>query len=258
VVEAERHLARAEIDRAVLAQAEARRAMEIARLTAEVETARRHRTEIDRPLALQALPDSKVCAGRRGSWNCSAAVQSEAVRANAEAQKAHSAELKDASALVKTAEARLSTAPPGPDTSGSDARVAEAKRAVADARAINPMFRIAAAWSRTPVEDLTAREFETVKHWAVIALSGATALATALAAIIASLRERDARPGKLSLALRKMIAARRKTLRRLEETVRVEVRDRVKLVYVPVHADTGLPVDPADTVTPLRVAGGKP
>ena len=259
VVEAERDLAKAEIDRGALKQVAERRAEEIARLAADVEAARRHRAEIDKPPELQAPPAGRTCAGKHGaSWNCGAGVQAEAVRANAAAQKAHAGELKDASAQVAVAEARLGTVAPAPDMRASDEAVADARRKVADARAMNPMFRVAAAWSRTPVEDLTSEQFETVKHWAVIALSGATALATALAAIIASLPERDGRRGKLLLALRRMIAARRKTLRRLEETVRVEVRDRVKLVYVPVHADTGLPVDPADTVRPLRAAGGKP
>jgi hypothetical protein len=57
----------------------------------------------------------------------------------------------------------------------AEAAVADAKRRVADVRLMNPMFRVAAAWQRTPVEDLTSEQFESVKHWAVIALSVATA-----------------------------------------------------------------------------------
>ncbi len=96
----------------------------------------------------------------------------------------------------------------------SDRDVAEAKRRMADARARNPMFRVAAAWQRTPVEDLTSAQFESVKHLAVIALASATALATPLAAIIASLPERGDRQGRLARAIRAMVAARRKTIRR--------------------------------------------
>ena len=107
---------------------------------------------------------------------------------------------------------------------------------------MNPMFRVAAAWQRTPVEDLTLEQFEAVKHWAVIALATATALATALAALIASLPERGLKPSKLSLALRRMIAARRKTLRRILE--RVEYRDRVKFIYVPCDPASGKVLDP--------------
>ena len=213
VVEAERVLAKAEIDRGALKQAAERRAEEISRLAANVEAARRHRADIDRPLSLQAAPSGRTCAGKHGaSWNCGAAVQAEAVRANAAAQKAHADELKDASVLVATAEARLTSVAPAPDMRMSDEAVADAKRKVADARAMNPMFRVAATWSRTPVEALTSEQFEGVKHYAVIALSLATALATALAAVVSSLPERGLRPGKTGRALRGLAARWRRRL----------------------------------------------
>ncbi len=244
VAEAERDLAKAEIDRGALKEATDRRVAEIARLQSDVEAAQKHRASIDRPPELQPPPQGRTCAGRRGSWNCGAAVQAEAVRANAAAQKAHADELRDASALVKDAEARLATVEPAPDMSASDRDVAEARRRVADARAMNPMFRVAAAWQRTPVESLSLEQFESVKHWAVVALSVATALTTALAAIISALPERGGKPSKLSLALRRMIAARRKTPRRLKETVRIEYRDRVRILYVPCDPATGKVLDP--------------
>ena len=112
-----------------------------------------------------------------------------------------------------------------------------ARDRVTDARAVNPMLRVAAAWQRTPVEDLTLARFEQVKHWAVIALSAATALATALAAVISSLPERDSRPGKLTLVLRRLVAAHRRK-------VRVEFRDRIRVLHVPVDRETGLILDP--------------
>ena len=134
VAEAERDLARAQISRDQLNSAIAQRAVEITRLQADVETARAHRASIDKPPELQAPPAGRTCAGRHGSWNCGAAVQAEAVRANAAAQKAHADELRDASALVKTAEARLAAVQPAPDTSAADAILADAKRKVADER----------------------------------------------------------------------------------------------------------------------------
>jgi hypothetical protein len=162
------------------------------------------------------------------------------VASNAAAMKAHADELKAASEAVRAAEAR-----PAPDMRAAEAAVADAKRRVADARSTNPMFRVAAAWQRTPVEDLTSEQFESVKHWAVIALSVATAFTTATAAVIASLPERgQGEPSKLARAFRAMLAARRKTLRRVRETVRTEYRDRVKLVYVPTDPATGRVLDP--------------
>jgi hypothetical protein len=97
------------------------------------------------------------------------------------------------------------------------------------------MFRIAAAWQRTPVEELTSEQFEAVKHWAVIALSLATAFATALAAIVSSLPERGLRPGKLKLALRGLAARWRKRLVIYRDVPGpIEFRDRMNIVYVPV------------------------
>ena len=142
VVEAERDLTQAQIGRDALKAAMSRRAEEIARLTADVESARAHRASIDRPPELQPPPPGRTCAGKHGSWNCGAAVQAEAVRANAAAQKAHADELRDASALVKAAEARLAAVDPAPEMRASDASLAEARRRVADARAMNPMFRV--------------------------------------------------------------------------------------------------------------------
>jgi hypothetical protein len=107
VVEAERDLAKAEISRTALKAAADRRAEEISRLTTDIESARAHRADIDKPprLAWRRSRPGRTCAGRRGSWNCGAAVQTEAVRANAAAQ---------------AAETRLATAAPGPDMRASD------------------------------------------------------------------------------------------------------------------------------------------
>lgn len=138
---------------------------------------------------------------------------------------------------MKAAETRLAAVDPAPAMSASDASLADARRQVADARAANPMFRVAATWQRTPVEALTSEQFEQVKHWAVIALASATALATALAAVISTLPDRPSRPSKLARAARAMIAARRKTLRRINDQTRVEYRDRPRFIYVPTDAE---------------------
>jgi hypothetical protein len=249
IVEAERDLAKAQIGRDALNASADQRAKEIARLTADVAAAQRHRADIDRPIELQAAPVGKTCVGRRGStWNCGASVQAAAVQANAAAQKAHSDELRDASALVQAAEARLAAVQPAPDMRASDEELAGAKRKVADARATNPMFRIAASWMRTPVEALASEQFELVKRNAVILLAGATALATALAALISSLPERGDKPSKLARGLRAMVAARRRTLRRFEERVRIEYRDRTTILHVPVDHATGRVLDPDGTL----------
>jgi hypothetical protein len=78
-----------------------------------------------------------------------------------------------------------------------------------------------------------------------------------MAGLISALPDRGDRPSKLSLALRRLIAARRKTIRRIEEKVRTEVRERVRMIYVPVDVATGRIIDP-DGKLGETASGGKP
>jgi hypothetical protein len=147
---------------------------------------------------------------------------------------------------VTDAEKRLADAEANkPDTHVAVEAREEAQRKVAEARAMNPMYRVAAAWQKVPVQQLTSEEFEHVKHWAVIALSAAVAFSTSMVAVIASMPERGQSNGKLVRAIRARLAAKRKTLRRISGIVRTEFKDRTKVVYVPVDVATGKVLDPA-------------
>jgi hypothetical protein len=77
-----------------------------------------------------------------------------------------------------------------------------------------------------------------------LGLAAAGALGTLLAGLVSVLPERGEKPSKLAGAIRAMVAARRKTLRRIHETVRIEQRDRVKFIYVPTDPATGRVLDP--------------
>ena len=140
--------------------------------------------------------------------------------------------------------------PPAPDTQAADEKVRAAELAVDDARTMNPMFRVAAAWQKVPVQELSSEEFEQVKHWAVIALSVAVAFSTSMVAVISSMPERGQGNGKLARAIRARLAAKRKTLRRISGIVRTEFKDRTKVVYVPVDVATGKVLDPAFSAAP--------
>ena len=255
VIEAEADLKKVSISHDTLDEINARRAQEITRLTADLAAAREHRAEIDKPVTMQPIAGDVIKYRKVGKkwvpYNANAGIQSVAANADAAAQAAHSAELKAASDLVEKAQAKLDAASANPpDMHVSDEAVATAKQKVADARSMNPMFRVAAAWQRIPVQDLTSEQFEQVKHYAVIALAAATAFTTAMAAIISSLPERGHSNGKLARAMRSMFLARRKTLRRIKERVVTEFRDRTKLVYVPVDVATGKVLDPAFQAAP--------
>ena len=133
----------------------------------------------------------------------------------------------------------------------------QAERKVADARAMNPMYRVAAAWQKVPVQQLTPEQFEYVKHWAVIALATAVAFSTSMVAVISSMPERGQSNGKLARAIRGWLAARRKTLRRMTGVVRTEFKDRTKVVYVPVDVATGKVLDPAFQPAPTSTPNFK-
>ena len=254
VSEAESALARAQIDHDAQAQAGTRRAAEIARLKSDLEAAGRRRTDIDRPLTLQTIPDSKACAGRHGSsWNCSGAAQTAAIKANSAAMAAHVEELKNASAQVAAAQGRLNAVEAAPDMQAVDQAVAEAQRQLADARATSPMWKAAAAWMQTSPEDLSSQAFSVVKRWAVILLSIATAVTTATAAIIAALPDRaERKPSKLVQALRSLMLARRRRhpiVIRRDVPGPIQYRDRPRFVYVATD-DAGRVRNPDDLRTP--------
>ena len=249
VVEAEAALKKVSIGHDTLDTINDRRADEIKRLTADLAAARDHRAEIDKPIEMQPVASDRLVTrrdkkGRSFTVNLNSGVQSTTVNGNAAAQAAHSAELKAASDQVAKAQQALAGAEANkPDMHVSDEAVKQAKQNVADARSMNPMYRVAAAWQKVPVQELTPEQFEQVKHYAVMALAISTAITSALVAFVSSLPERGS--GKLAKAMRAMFAARRKTIRRINERVVTEFRDRTKVVYVPVDIATGKVLDPA-------------
>jgi hypothetical protein len=196
----------------------------------------------------------KVGNGKNAYWAkriCNSEAQNNTSKGNREAQEAHAADLRDATAKVADAERMLTEVENAKVDNHLTTEAREAaQQKVADARAMNPMFRVAAAWQKVPVQELSSEEFEQVKHWAVIALSVAVAFSTSMVAVISSMPERGQGNGKLARAIRARLAAKRKTLRRLTGIVRTEFKDRTKVVYVPVDVATGKVLDPAFAAPP--------
>jgi hypothetical protein len=130
----------------------------------------------------------------------------------------------------------------------SERALAETKKAVEKARAQSPLHRLTMAIYRT--DDLPAGAYATVKGAVVFLLAGALALGTLLAGWISVVPPREGRASKLSRAVRAFLAARRKTLRRIQETVRTEYRDRTVYVHVPVSLDGVVLDQPPKVVDP--------
>jgi hypothetical protein len=212
------------------------------RLAGEVEAARRHVEEISRePVALANNPAVTAYRDRKG-WRAPGSGPALATaQGNARAQDAHS---RRAAASEADLAAARSAAAIGPSVADSERVVAEAKKTVEKARSESPLHRLTAAIYRT--DDLPAGAYATVKGAIVFSLAGALALGTLLCGWVSVAPPRGSRPSKLSLAIRRLIAARRKTIRRLAETVRVEQREHVKFVYVPTDPATGRVLNPDD------------
>ncbi len=186
-------------------------------------------------MALQVNPAVSAYRSRKGWAAPGSSAANSVAAANARAQADHAKRLAAAEADLAAARAALAAAKPV-DLKAAETDLVAAKKDVERARAASPMHRLGASIFRVAPAALTAEGYELVRRVAIISLATIVSAGTLIAGLISSLPDRSAKPSKLSLALRRMIAARRKTLRRLKETVRVEVRDRMKLVYVPVDA----------------------
>ena len=111
---------------------------------------------------------------------------------------------------------------------------------------MNPMFRVAAAWQKVPVQQLTSEAVRTRqalgRHRArsrrgVLHVDGGGHLVDA-----------GARPEQRQARPRYPGEARRQAARRCVASagiVRTEFKDRTKVVYVPVDVATGKVLDPA-------------
>jgi hypothetical protein len=106
------------------------------------------------------------------------------------------------------------------------------------------MTRLAASLFRTDTTNLKAEDYQWLRRTVSVSVGAILAFGTLAAGLISALPDRADRPRKLARAIRGLMLARRRTLRRLKETVRVEVKDRVVYRYVPCDPVTGKVLDP--------------
>jgi hypothetical protein len=221
-----------------------RRSEAIDRLSAEVAAAQRHSEEIGREtVALQNNPAVSAYRSRKGWTAPGGAAANAAAAANAKAQAEHAKRSAAAEADLAAARGALAAVKPV-DLKAEGSELVAAKQTVVREREASPMHRLAASIFRQDAGVLKTEDYEAVRRVAILSIAVLVSVGTLAAGLISALPDRGSKPGKLKLAIRKAIAARRKTLRRLEETVRVEYRDRVKLVYVPTDPVSGRVLDP--------------
>jgi hypothetical protein len=205
-----------------------------------IETARRARAEADKPVSLTPMP-TETCSSRtnRGQFAYECPSVKAAIASNREAMREHAAELKQADAAVRAAESA-----PAISLERADADLASAKQRLAVEKNDSVMHRTAAAWFGVTPGELSDAQFQAFARVAIGALAISVATATMLAAFVSNLPKWDGKKSRVARAFRAMLAAKRKTLRRLKETIRVEQREHVRFVYVPTDPATGRVLDP--------------
>jgi hypothetical protein len=128
--------------------------------------------------------------------------------------------------------------------------LADAERALDDELQLSVMHRLAASIYGIRVSEVTEGQFNALKRFVVLGLACSISLLSAVVSVIAHMQPKSDRPSKLARAIRAMVAARRKTIRRLKETVRVEYQDRTTFVHLPVDPVSGRVLDPDTRNTP--------
>jgi hypothetical protein len=255
--------AQTEVDKAETAVSDAKdgaakRATELDLLEQVVKDAETHRVEIAKQQPqLQAPPPAKICSGtgsrvvKRGArptpysytYPCpDDGVAKGIERDNREAQQHHDSDLAKAEDAVGRArdDLRAAEAAPAPDTKKVAAALQEAEADLEEAKADSAMHRSAAAWFGVDVGDLSTRQFETFKKWAMYGLAGAAATVTMTAAFVANMPRKDGKPTRVGQAWRAYLARRRKKLVRVIEKIQHAPPLKVlEIKYVPFDPASG-------------------
>jgi hypothetical protein len=188
----------------------------------------------------QPPPSSnKTCTWRGQRVTCSA--DSVAATTYAASMKAYDARLADLTGRRSGLQARVDAARA---KRSSAAALADAERALDDQLQLSVMHRLAASIYGVRASEVTEGQFNALKRFVVLGLACTISLLSAVVSVIAHMQPKSDKPSKLARAVRAMVAARRKTIRRLQEKVRVEYRDRTRFIHVPVDPVSGRVLDP--------------
>ena len=132
----------------------------------------------------------------------------------------------------------------------------EAKQAFEEKASQSPVWRLTATVFGESASEVTPAQFSRVKGFVTATLAiGFATLSMAVSVVVHAKLSSDA-PSKLSRAIRAWLVARRRKRLIVYRDVPGPAHDRVVVRWVPVDANTGLPVRPEDA--PLRAMGGRP
>ena len=185
--------------------------------------------------SMPALPASsnRTCTWKGQRVSCSA--DAAAVAAYREAMKGYDARLANLASQRADLRTRMDAArskqASAASPEASDALL-EAKRALEEKADQSPVWRLTAAVFSESVSDVTSTQFARVKGFVTATLAIGFATLSMAVSIVVHARLRSEGSTKLARAVRAMLAAGRKRLRRIEPTIEYRYRDRV--LHVPV------------------------
>jgi hypothetical protein len=226
------------------------------------------------PPSLPAF-SGRTCTGRLGkAVTCDS--DRRAQETYAQARQSHTQQLERMRTERQAAQTRVDRVKLSPQVDpGPSENLRETRHNLIEEMSQSPMHRLAAAFYGVPVEELTAKQFETVKKYGVISLAGAFATVSMLASIVVHTDPHDKSESKLSRTLRAWIARRRKpvvrivekiiekpveVIKEIERNIEVPV-EKIVFKYIPYDYNTGRRASPefeyTDSVSLKSVRGGK-
>jgi hypothetical protein len=213
-------------------------ASDVSAFTAEIAELDAESAALAKSMPQPPAGTNRVCTWKGQRVTCAADAIGAATYQTA--MKAYDSRLNDITAKRAASQARIDAKR---NEKGVRQEIEKARQDLDEELARSPMHRLAASLFGVRVSNLTEDQFGLMKRIAVIGLAGTFATLSMLVSLVVHLEPKsDARPSKLSRAFRAMIAARRKKLRRVEERVRTEFRD--KFIYVPTDPVSGRVLDP--------------
>jgi hypothetical protein len=206
-------------------------------------------TELDAQAAAMArsMPAPPAASNKTCTWKgqrVSCAADGAAIVTYREALKAYDARLTSLSSQRAALQAKVDAARSKQASAGSpwasDALL-EAKQAYEEKASQSPVWRLTAAVFSESVSEVTPAQFARVKAFVTATLAIGFATLSMAVSIVVHAKLRSEGDGKLARAIRAMVAATRKRLRRIEPTIEYRYRDRV--LHVPVDT-LGRVLDP--------------
>jgi hypothetical protein len=208
-------------------------ASDVAAFTAEVGALDAQVAALAKSMPSPPAASDKVCTGKRHARvTCNADAAAAATYQSA--MKSYDARLSELTSKRSGLQAKVDGARAG---KGAAETLADARRNLDDELQLSAMHRLAGSIFGERVSAVSEDEFNRLKRFAVVGLAGSFALMSMIVSLVVHLQSKGAGGGKLNRAIRAWIARRRRPLtvyRDVLGPVRTEVRERTRIVYLPI------------------------